>query len=128
MMMRYWRNFNEELIKLIKDTLSKENNPKRKVIVFSEFRDTVRYLRPILEQEFKVLTVDGHLSTSKIEQIKRNFDASYRYQEDEYDVLLTTDKISEGFNLARAGIIINYDIPWNPVRVIQRVGRINRIG
>ena len=118
----------KELINLIKDTLSKEKKPKRKVIVFSEFRDTVRYLKPILEQEFNVLTVDGHLSSSKIEQIKRNFDASYKYQEDEYDVLLTTDKISEGFNLARAGIIVNYDIPWNPVRVIQRVGRINRIG
>jgi len=42
--------------------------------------------------------------------------------------LLCTDKLSEGFNLNRAGIVINYDIPWNPVRVIQRVGRINRIG
>jgi superfamily II DNA/RNA helicase len=41
--------------------------------------------------------------------------------------LLTTDKISEGFNLNRAGMVINYDIPWNPVRVIQRVGRIKRI-
>ena len=41
--------------------------------------------------------------------------------------MLASDKISEGFNLNRAGLVINYDIPWNPVRVIQRVGRINRI-
>ena len=42
-------------------------------------------------------------------------------------MLLATDKLSEGFNLNRAAMVINYDIPWNPVRVIQRVGRINRI-
>jgi superfamily II DNA/RNA helicase len=120
----------EKLIKLIEETLSenKKGEPKRKIIIFSEFRDTVKYLKPKLEAKFRVLAVDGHLSSSKIEEINKNFDASYRYQEDKYDVLLTTDKISEGFNLARAGMIINYDIPWNPVRVIQRVGRINRIG
>lgn len=41
---------------------------------------------------------------------------------------MTTDKLSEGVNLNRAGAVINYDIPWNPTRVIQRLGRINRIG
>jgi hypothetical protein len=60
--------------------------------------------------------------------VKENFDASFDVQKDEYDVLLTTDKLSEGFNLNRSGLVINYDIPWNPTRVIQRVGRINRIG
>ncbi|MFQ3550073.1 MAG: helicase-related protein, partial [Armatimonadota bacterium] len=59
--------------------------------------------------------------------INKNFDASYEKKEDKYDILLATDKISEGFNLNRAGMVINYDIPWNPVRVIQRLGRINRI-
>ena len=61
--------------------------------------------------------------------IKTNFDASLEtnLQTDDYDVLLATDAISEGFNLHRAGIIFNYDIPYNPTRVIQRVGRINRI-
>jgi superfamily II DNA/RNA helicase len=49
-------------------------------------------------------------------------------QENDYQILLTSDKLSEGVNLNRAGAIINYDIPWNPTRVIQRVGRINRIG
>src|SRR5690606_8013754 len=49
-------------------------------------------------------------------------------QEDQFDVLITSDKLAEGVNLNRAGAIINYDIPWNPTRVIQRVGRINRIG
>lgn len=74
-----------------------------------------------------MLVVAGDLSAAKIGQINKNFDASYAGQENHYDILLTSDKISEGFNLNRAGMVINYDIPWNPVRVIQRVGRINRI-
>ena len=45
----------------------------------------------------------------------------------DYDVLIATDALSEGYNLHRAGVVINYDIPYNPTRVIQRVGRINRI-
>ena len=82
-----------------------------------------------MEENFskKVLVVASDLSAHKISQINKGFDASYPDQEDEYDILLASDKISEGFNLNRAGLVINYDIPWNPVRVIQRVGRINRI-
>jgi superfamily II DNA or RNA helicase/HKD family nuclease len=106
-----------------------KGEPKRKIIIFSEYLDTVKYLTPILEKNFtkKVLVVASDLSAHKISQINKGFDASYPDQEEEYDILLATDKISEGFNLNRAGIVINYDIPWNPVRVIQRVGRINRI-
>jgi len=102
---------------------------KRKVIIFSEYAETVNYLTPLLTQAFnkRVLVVAGDLSASKIKEINKNFDATATQQADDYDILLTTDKISEGFNLNRAGMVINYDIPWNPVRVIQRVGRINRI-
>jgi superfamily II DNA/RNA helicase len=87
------------------------------------------YLKPYLEQAFekRVLSVFGNLSAGTLKAIYENFDASYKDQKNDYDILLTTDKISEGFNLNRAGMVINYDIPWNPVRVIQRVGRINRI-
>lgn len=104
--------------------------PKRKIVIFSEYADTVKYLAPVLEKQFnnRVLVVDGTLSPKKINEINKNFDASAKEQDDEYDILLSTDKISEGFNLNRAGLVVNYDIPWNPVRVIQRVGRINRIG
>ena len=107
----------------------KKGEPERKVIIFSEFTDTVIYLKPILEKKFKgkLLTVDHGLSSRRIEEINSNFDASYEKQEDEYQILLSTDKISEGYNLNRAGMVVNYDIPWNPVHVIQRVGRINRI-
>ena len=61
-------------------------------------------------------------------ECKRYFDASFEARDDDYDILLATDKLSEGFNLNRAGLVVNYDIPWNPTRVIQRVGRISRIG
>lgn len=120
------------LLKNIKDVLKQKPNkgePKRKLIIFSEYLDTVKYLEPILEKQFgkRLLVVSGDLSSAKITQINKNFDAAYDKQEDEYDILLASDRISEGFNLNQAGMVINYDIPWNPVRVIQRVGRINRI-
>ncbi len=117
----------ERLVSNLKDKFKKD--PKRKIVIFSEYVDTVNYLKPILNKEFhdRVLVVAGDLSSAKVKEINRNFDASYSEQEDKYDILLSSDRISEGFNLNRAGMVINYDIPWNPVRVIQRVGRINRI-
>ena len=116
----------EALIRNLQDSLSKEKN--RKIIVFSEYVDTVEYLQERLEKRFRVLTISGQLNKEKLSLLLKNFDASYEEQEDNYDILLTTDKLSEGFNLNRAGMVVNYDIPWNPVRVIQRLGRINRIG
>lgn len=120
------------LIEHLKIELNKNPNPgepKRKIIIFSEYRDTINYLVPVMKKEFgeRVLIVEKDLPDSKIKEINKNFDASYKGQVDDFDILLSTDRISEGFNLNRAGMIINYDIPWNPVRVIQRVGRINRI-
>ncbi|MEW5827815.1 MAG: helicase-related protein [Chloroflexota bacterium] len=106
--------------------------PKRKVIIFSEYADTIAHLVPILEAAFngKVISSSGGLSASQLKEILANFDASVKpkAQENKFQILLTSDKLSEGVNLNRAGAIINYDIPWNPTRVIQRVGRINRIG
>lgn len=120
------------LLENVKKELKKKPNfgePKRKIIVFSEYTDTVKYLEPVLKKNFKdkVLAIIGNLSAKKINQINQNFDASSSEQKNDYDILLSSDKISEGFNLNRAGLVVNYDIPWNPVRVIQRVGRINRI-
>jgi len=116
----------ERLVRGIK-TFLKE---KRKVVIFTEYLDTAKYLETILKKNFgnRVLAPFGNVSKATIEAIHRNFNAQYQLQEDEYDILLATDKHSEGFDLNRAGVVINYDIPWNPVRVIQRVGRINRIG
>lgn len=114
------------LIENIKKQLHDE--PNRKIVIFTEYIDTVKHLSERLNYAFngRVLSIAGDMK-SKIEDINKNFDATYKKQEDRYDILLCTDKLSEGFNLNRAGMVINYDIPWNPVRVIQRVGRINRI-
>ena len=104
---------------------------KRKVIIFSIYQDTVTHLKPLLTTAFgtRVLCITS-LGKANLKTLKQNFDASTPIEEqsDDYDILLATDKLSEGHNLNRAGIVINYDIPWNPTRVIQRVGRINRIG
>jgi hypothetical protein len=109
-----------------------KNEPRRKVIIFSEYTDTVRHLQPVIEEEFKgqVLTVAGNIGVKQNESLLNDFDASIKpkQQKDDFCILLSSDKLSEGYNLNRAGTIINYDIPWNPTRVIQRVGRINRIG
>lgn len=114
------------LIKNIKKQLQDE--PNRKIVIFTEYIDTVKHLSERLNSAFngRVLSIAGDMK-SKIDDINKNFDATYKKQENRYDILLCTDKLSEGFNLNRAGMVINYDIPWNPVRVIQRIGRINRI-
>ena len=114
-----------------KDIVAEPGNPKRKILLFSSYRDTILHVAKVVQTAYpdKVLQVDGANYTESLGRtVKENFDASFPTQKDTYDILLTTDKLSEGFNLNRAGLVINYDIPWNPTRVIQRVGRINRIG
>ena len=110
-------------------TPPKPGKPRRKIVIFSEYADTVSHLKQALGATFgdRLLVVSGNLSGALNKRIATNFDASHLNPVDEYDILLSTDRISEGYNLNRAGMVINYDIPWNPVRVIQRVGRINRI-
>lgn len=114
----------------ISESITKDKN--RKIIIFTEFSDTANYIYQKLSQEgfkrvFKYSSQDASDENKRI--IKTNFDAGLEdsKQSDSFDVIIATDAISEGFNLHRAGTIINYDIPYNPTRVIQRVGRINRI-
>ncbi len=110
----------------------KSGEPRRKVVVFSEYQATIRHIEPKLQRHFpgRVLVAKGTLNKQFFNELLANFDAGYPpdKQRDDYDILLATDKLSEGVNLNRAGAVINYDIPWNPTRVIQRIGRINRIG
>jgi len=110
----------------------KPEKPHRKFVIFSEYLDTVRHIVPKLQEAFpgRVLVAQSSLSKSFFDDLRANFDAGYpsEKQRDDYDILVATDKLSEGVNLNRAGAVINYDIPWNPTRVIQRLGRINRIG
>lgn len=117
------------VLEVVKKVLNTNEQPKRKIIIFTEYTDTVKHLKNYFEKELKgrVLTCEGTVSKSFAQTLDANFNAKYEEQKDDYDVLITSDKLSEGFNLNRAGLIINYDIPWNPTRVIQRVGRINRM-
>ena len=107
------------------------SDPKRKIVVFTEFADTANYLGESLKDEglgiFKYTSGDS--STTSKKTIRENFDAGLKqeFQKDNYQILIATDAISEGYNLHRAGTVFNYDIPYNPTRVIQRIGRINRI-
>lgn len=111
-------------------TMRKED-PLRKIVVFTEFADTAEYLTKELKN--RGVDVFGYSSRQASEQnkkiIRTNFDAGVpkNLQQNTYSVLIATDAISEGYNLHRAGTIFNYDIPYNPTRVIQRIGRINRV-
>lgn len=117
------------VLQTIRNVLRQEANPRRKVILFTEYTDTVRHLKRLFEKEVGVRTMfcDGSITKNFALELNANFDAKFKNQVDDCDVLITNDKLSEGYNLNRAGLIINYDIPWNPTRVIQRVGRINRM-
>lgn len=128
-----------KLVKVIEEVLKDENasipmeadSPRRKALVFSAYADTITHIAGYVEKKFpgkSIKITGGNFGPENARIVKRNFDASFETQEDDFDILLATDKLSEGFNLNRAGLVVNYDIPWNPTRVIQRVGRINRIG
>ena len=117
---------------IVKQKIAKslEENKNRKLVVFSTFADTAEYVKEHLEKDgFRVLLYTGGASQVDRNIVKCNFDASCKPadQANDYDIIVATDALSEGFNLNRAGVIINYDIPYNPTRVVQRIGRINRI-
>ncbi|MCK4358945.1 MAG: helicase, partial [Candidatus Cloacimonetes bacterium] len=115
----------EHFIEEIKTQISKE--PKRKIVVFSQYRDTVDYLYENVRNDLRTISYSSE-SSNKIKRIIReNFDATNKVQKDDFDLIIATDALSEGVNLNKAGTVFNYDIPYNPTRVIQRVGRINRI-
>ena len=118
-------------IDMIFEENQKDPNYKwRKIIIFSQYSDTIAYLETKLQERYRVISVTGWSKTQQhIKTIRENFDAGIdpSQQKDDFDILLATDAVSEWYNLHRAGVIINYDIPYNPTIVIQRAGRINRI-
>jgi superfamily II DNA or RNA helicase len=119
----------DDFVNKINDMLKKE--PKRKIVVFSEFADTIEYLyNELVKKKLPVFGYSSRTASDTNKQtIRTNFDAGVPPEEqtDDYKILVATDAISEGYNLHRAGTIFNYDIPYNPTRVIQRIGRINRV-
>ena len=116
--------FNE----LLKHELFKaERNPEQKLVVFSESVDTVEYLERRINRS-DVLVISSGNRSQQFKTIRENFDANYKTKLNDYNIILTTDVLAEGVNLHRSNVIVNYDTPWNSTRLMQRIGRVNRIG
>ncbi|GAO28332.1 helicase-related protein [Geofilum rubicundum] len=114
---------------------------KNKLVIFTESRETGNYLYETLLDEFpgKVMfysSTGGRHSDKKLNSnhtvsrdiIASNFDPKHKEKRDDVKILIATDVLAEGINLHRSNVLINYDLPWNPTRVLQRVGRVNRLG
>ena len=107
-----------------------------KVLVFSESAETTRYIYEYLSRELpgrRIEQIDSKKGQKEKMEVVRRFDPVHNAgvgvpAGQELDVLISTDVLSEGVNLHAARVVINYDFHWNPVRLIQRVGRIDRIG
>lgn len=120
-----------KLEKFIRQLRGDQNLKDKKVLIFTESKETADYLKRNLQEVFgdEVLSFDGSSDNSVRQTVIDNFDGKVKIeaQEDKYRILIATEVLSEGVNLHRSNVVINYDIPWNPVRMIQRVGRINRV-
>ena len=106
-----------KLQSIVKDKL----NDEKPVVIFSQYSDTVEYLYHSLSNEFsRVRRIHGGLSESKEEFVSS-------FNQGEFDVIITTDMLAEGVNIPRADVIVNFDLPYNPITLIQRTGRALRI-
>lgn len=110
------------------------NNPsgknKPRLVIFTEAIDTLDSIARALNRDYKVLKVTAKNRDDLQDIIEKNFDANcpIDQQRDDYNVIVTTEVLAEGVNLHRANVILNYDAPWNATRLMQRIGRVNRIG
>ena len=108
---------------------SKANTPR--LVIFTEAIDTQKDVaRALRAKKYRVLEVSAQNRTEIQEAIEANFDANCKpkNRRDDYDVIVTTEVLAEGVNLHRSNVILNYDAPWNATRLMQRIGRVNRIG
>ena len=112
------------------ELFNSEKNTSGKLVIFTEAIDTVRALaRAVKAKGYKVLVITAANRDDLEHTIEENFDANYEGEwKDDYDVIITTEVLAEGINLHRANVILNYDTPWNSTRLMQRIGRVNRIG
>jgi len=113
-----------------RDMLRNDSKLKKgKLILFTESKETAEYLagRIADDVEKDVLLFTGSSDESVRREVTANFDAKAFQAKNQYRILVATEVLSEGVNLHRSNIVINYDIPWNPTRLIQRVGRVNRV-
>ena len=132
---RWARNSQDPKFDAFKENIKPElfnpqKNTSGKLVIFSEAIDTVDSLvRAVKAKGYKVLAITAANRDEMEHTIEENFDANYDGEwKDDYDVLITTEVLAEGVNLHRANVILNYDTPWNSTRLMQRIGRVNRIG
>jgi superfamily II DNA or RNA helicase len=120
----------EFLRHLREDLFDGKINRQHKLVVFSESKETTAYLLGKLTQAGykRVITVSSENRSERMPLVRANFDANFKEQANDYDILISTEVLAEGVNLHRANVIVNYDTPWNSTRLMQRVGRVNRIG
>jgi superfamily II DNA or RNA helicase len=113
------------LNQLSKNKILREN----KLIVFTESKETAEYLTAAINNKLNEAAIcfTGGSGKAVRDRVIHNFDAKVMYPKNEYQILVSTEVLSEGVNLHRSNVVINYDIPWNPTRMMQRVGRVNRV-
>jgi len=111
-----------KLIEIIDDVKKKTNDKNVKVLIFTEFIETQKYIIESLERiGYKTAFINGKLSLSDKIRQKEHF-------KNEAQILVSTDAGGEGINLQFCHVVINYDLPWNPMKIEQRIGRVDRIG
>ena len=131
----------------LKDLIYDDINEK-KFIIFTQYRDTAYYIYKNLlnwaknqqktltylfsKEGLKIEIVTGSLNQQQKENLIERFapiaNNSKQYLRSDIEILVSTDSLSEGVNLQDADGVVNYDLPWNPMKIVQRVGRVNRIG
>jgi len=136
-----WKNVDKDpkLEAFIQSLIADDILRDKKIIIFTESKETGDYLFANLERNFPgqslffsshggLIGAEKKSNADARKAIKENFDPNSINKKDDFNILITTDILAEGINLHRSNIIINYDLPWNPTRVLQRVGRVNRVG
>lgn len=124
-----WKEIDQDpKLEKFKEIINKDKN--KKIVIFTESVDTLNYLKDKLPNREKTLFITSQNRDEQKESIQKNFDANYDIskQRNDYNIIITTDTLAEGINLHRSSTIYNYDIPWNATKLIQRIGRVNRIG
>lgn len=115
----------EQMMSAIKEKQSLENN---KIIIFSTFRFTLRYLKDKLKAAgLRIEQVDGSVKDIMRQELRARFELP-KEDKDAIDILLFTEVGSEGLDYQFCDMMINYDLPWNPMKIEQRIGRIDRRG
>jgi len=126
-----WQKVNRDpkLLKFLDGLSKKQILKQNKLIIFTESKETAEYIAKNIGEKLSETTLcyTGGSSEATRDKVIENFDAKARHPKDDYRILVSTEILSEGVNLHRSNVVINYDIPWNPTRMMQRVGRINRV-